>query len=180
MTMANSPTVHSAFIESASIWHARPFLHVTDETARNYTITSSSLTYAQAAIAVAAIAERYRAAGYGTGHRVGLMLQNRPAMFLHWFALNGLGASVVPLNPELPHPELAYLVQHSGLCLTVGPTNADSDPMPPAPYPARTESAGPTTECALLYTSGTTGKPKGCVLSNDYFLNCGRWYNSIG
>ena len=32
------------------------------------------------------------------GHRVGLMLENRPAAFLHWFALNALGASVVPLN----------------------------------------------------------------------------------
>ncbi len=36
------------------------------------------------------------------------------------------------------------------------------------------------TECALLYTSGTTGKPKGCVLSNAYFLRCGRWYTEIG
>src|SRR6202000_2155128 len=46
----------------------------------------------------------------------------------------------------------------------------------PAPL-ARIDRA---TECALLYTSGTTGKPKGCVLSNDYFLRCGRWYTQIG
>ena len=32
----------------------------------------------------------------------------------------------------------------------------------------------------MLYTSGTTGTPKGCVLSNDYFLRCGRWYTEIG
>ena len=49
------------------------------------------------------------------------------------------------------------------------------------PLPWRTRpTPGPATECALLYTSGTTGKPKGCVLSNDYFLRCGRWYTEIG
>ena len=69
---------------------------------------------------VDAIARRYRAAGYGIGHRVGLMLENRPAAFLHWFALNELGASVVPLNPDLRPGELDYLVRHSGICLAVG------------------------------------------------------------
>ncbi|MGI9230043.1 MAG: AMP-binding protein, partial [Gammaproteobacteria bacterium] len=35
------------------------------------------------------------------------------------------------------------------------------------------------TEAALLYTSGTTGQPKGCILSNDYFISMGQWYNSL-
>jgi acyl-CoA synthetase (AMP-forming)/AMP-acid ligase II len=35
-------------------------------------------------------------------------------------------------------------------------------------------------EAALLYTSGTTGHPKGCMLANEYFLAMGRWYNSLG
>jgi acyl-coenzyme A synthetase/AMP-(fatty) acid ligase len=38
---------------------------------------------------------------------------------------------------------------------------------------------GLATECALLYTSGTTGRPKGCRLSNDYFLRAGRWYAGL-
>ncbi|WP_234413597.1 AMP-binding protein, partial [Ideonella sp. A 288] len=35
-------------------------------------------------------------------------------------------------------------------------------------------------ECALLYTSGTTGRPKGCILPNRYFLQSGRWYAAVG
>ena len=134
------------------------------------------------------------------------MLDNRPAAFLHWFALNGLGASVVPLNVDLRPPEMDYLLGHSGICLAVGAqphirtlhdavarqtdpcaVAADDDELavPAAPGrnqtpPARNQTPDARTECALLYTSGTTGKPKGCVLSNDYFLRCGRWYTEIG
>ena len=49
----------------------------------------------------------------------------------------------------------------------------------------RTRAAGrPTpdrdTECALLYTSGTTGRPKGCMLSNAYFLARRRVVRRLG
>src|SRR5437763_16896466 len=47
----------------------------------------------------------------------------------------------------------------------------------PAPRPGR---PGPDTECSLLYTSGTTGRPKGCVLTNFYYLNAGAWYRDLG
>jgi acyl-CoA synthetase (AMP-forming)/AMP-acid ligase II len=170
-------------------------LHVTTETAERYGIAAGTLSYREGAAAVEEVAERYAAAGYGTGHRVGLMLDNRPAMFLHWFALNGLGTSVVPLHCDLRPAELSYLMQHSAVCLTVGAREhvpklraaaggrhviSEGSPVPHAPTPIRGEAGGLSSEGAVLYTSGTTGKPKGCVLSNDYFLRCGRWYTEIG
>ena len=123
------------------------------------------------------------------------MLENRPAIFLHWLGLNRLGTSVVPLHPDLRQAELAHLMRHSGICLAIGATEhapklrevhgecsviTDNAPVPRAPALPRQAAPGPSTECALLYTSGTSGKPKGCVLSNDYFLRCGRWYTEIG
>jgi crotonobetaine/carnitine-CoA ligase len=54
------------------------------------------------------------------------------------------------------------------------------DVLPPPSEPSRTGQPGLDTECALLYTSGTTGRPKGCVLSNRYFLTSGRTYCNLG
>ena len=47
------------------------------------------------------------------------LLENRPAFFLHWFALNALGVSVVPINPDLRAAELEYLTGHSEIALAV-------------------------------------------------------------
>ena len=113
-------SVAAAFRDAVQAWRDRPFLCVTEETARNYGIQAVTMTYGATADAIATTAARYRSSGYGAGHRIGLMLENRPEALVHWFALNGLGASVVPLNPALRQPELAYLMRHSGVCLAVG------------------------------------------------------------
>jgi crotonobetaine/carnitine-CoA ligase len=60
--------------------------------------------------------------------------------------------------------------------------NADDLPATlPRPGPApRVGAPGLETECSLMYTSGTTGQPKGCILSNLYYLNSGAWYRDLG
>src|SRR5678816_1024658 len=72
---------------------------------------------------VAGEVERLRAAyaqaGYGHGHRVGVLLENRPAFFTHWLALNSLGVSIVPIHADLRPNELTYLIGHSEMSLAV-------------------------------------------------------------
>src|SRR2546422_8671626 len=47
-------------------------------------------------------------------------------------------------------------------------------------FRSRPGAPGLDTECSLLYTSGTTGRPKGCILTNFYYLNAGAWYRDLG
>lgn len=195
-----SPTVHQAFRDTAARHGARPFLCILPETAGIYGIGAGELTYAQAASAIETLRAAYARAGYGHGHRAGLLLENRPAFFLHWFALNALGVSVVPINPDLRAAELEYLTGHSEIALAVALPERHADLLaaaeragrplrvmgpdaapPAAPFPAPlTGEPDELTECALLYTSGTTGRPKGCILPNRYFLHAGGWYARIG
>ena len=157
-------TVFSAFEQTASAHPRRPFLLVYPQ--------KTELDYGTALERIASIASRYHARGYGKGHRVALKLPNCPEFLLHFLALNALGASVLPLNPDYRSAELEYVLSHSEAGAVVDASSLE-DP-PPA------GKACGADECALLYTSGTTGKPKGCLLSNFYFLNVGRRYVEEG
>ena len=157
-------TVFSAFERTARAHGTQPFLQFLPD--------KVEYRYGEALEAVRAIARRYGEAGYRAGHRVALGLPTSPQFLLHFLALNSIGAVVVPLNPEAREAERAYVVSHSEASAVVTRSNLDSPPPPRGP--------GTATECALLYTSGTTGRPKGCLLSNFYFLNLGQRYLNEG
>src|SRR5690606_4366884 len=106
-------------MQTASKWPHNPFLHVVPETAEIYGIEAGEITYEQAREEIEALKLMYAKAGYGHGHRAGLLLENRPTFFLHWFALNALGVSVVPINADMRSAELEYLVGHSEIALAI-------------------------------------------------------------
>ena len=189
-TAAEHPQNHGLWVESV--------------TAANYGIPAGGIRWGEAAAEVERLRAAYAAAGYGHGHRVALLLENRPAFLFHWLALNANGCSAVPLHADLRAAELEYLVGHSEAvlavvlparvadlqaaasaagqaCAVVAHEGVGHGPLPPAqtPAPRAGQTVGLASECALLYTSGTTGRPKGCRLSNDYFLRAGRWYAQL-
>ena len=195
-------TVFDAFGATAEGAPDHAFLCAPPAPGRAYHPRGVEFTYGAALAEVRRLRERYGAAGYGHGHRVALLLENRPEFFFHYLALNGLGCGIVPINPDYRHDEMLYQMGHAeaDLAVVVGSRRADLEavararpkPLPvveaealparlPRPGPApRAGRAGLDTECSLLYTSGTTGRPKGCILTNFYYLTAGAWYRDLG
>ena len=193
-------TVHERFVVSAAGAPGDEFVFVERVTAQAYGIEPGAILWGAAALEVERLRAAYAQAGYGHGHRVGLLLENRPAFLLHWFALNALGVSVVPIGAEMRAAELEYLIGHSEIALAVTLPQRERDlrtaaqaagvrcatmtpvaavPRAEVPAPLADREPDAQTECALLYTSGTTGRPKGCRLSNAYFLRAGEWYAGL-
>jgi acyl-CoA synthetase (AMP-forming)/AMP-acid ligase II len=201
--MSTATTVHGAFTRVAARRGDADFLCVEAVTAAAYGIDAGARTWREVASEVERLRAAYAQAGYGHGHRVGLLLENRPAFFTHWLALNALGISIVPIHADMRSAEWTYLIGHSEMSLAVVQPGRESDlraaageagvqletirpevlgRIPAARSPARlaAQPVGRVSECALLYTSGTTGRPKGCRLANGYFLRAGEWYLGLG
>lgn len=190
-------TVSDDFARATRAAPDQTFLIVPPSATADYAAGGVTLSYIEAWANITGLGERYGASGYGHGHRVALLLENRPAFFVHWLALNTLGVAVVPINPYFRGTEMAFLIAHSDASLVVVlddridevtaaatgvPVIAESSgTIPTVREPApNTAPLGPDSECALLYTSGTTGAPKGCALSNKYFRMLGDWYLGQG
>ena len=137
--------------------------------------------------------------GLMIGDRVSIIIGNIPEFFIIKLALNCIGVSCVPINAELSANEISYLIRHSNSRLII--TNKKyfnylkkieiiiKKKIGLALYSNNflefliniknkkkiklKKKIVSSTEASLLYTSGTTGKPKGCILSHAYEINAG-------
>jgi acyl-CoA synthetase (AMP-forming)/AMP-acid ligase II len=197
-------TVFSVFAATADAAAFKPFLCIPARPGRGYFPDGIELSYGDIVRQVCALRDQYRASGFGHGHRACLLLENRPDFIVHWLALNGLGVSIVPINPAYRAAEIEYLIAHAepdlivtlhdqkelrkALTGAVPVLDVSGDdlaasvakiPLARRP-PPRTDNPASQTEAALLYTSGTTARPKGCILTNEYVVATGRCYASHG
>lgn len=110
---------------------------------------------------IAAEVAALRRDGAERGDRIGWIGLNDPAMLATLFACERLGLTLVPLNWRLAADELQWIAEDAGLRLVrEGPA---SGAVVPRPAPSE-----PRCDALLIgYTSGTTGRPKGAMLSAD-------------
>ena len=149
-------------------------------------------TYAEFHAASARVATLLERAGVEPGDRVGLMLPNTPAFAIAFYGIMYRGAVAVPMNPLLKGREVSYYLSNSGAkALFATPAFADEATAGAADVGARCwvvdddglmrliadlpehspVERGDDDVAVILHTSGTTGKPKGAMLTHG---NLGR------
>ncbi len=160
-------------------------------------LDARAISYRELDRSARGVATSLRERGLAPGDRVALLIPNVPEFTVAYFGALYAGCAVVPLNVLLSAPEVRYHLEDSGAkCLFAHPLFA-------APARAGAEAAGvpvvaaegsgpgtlsrlaaaapapalhptePTDTAVILYTSGTTGKPKGAELTHsNLLLNC--------
>ena len=135
--------------------------------------------------------------GVAKGDRVAVMSYNTPAYVISFFGALKAGAVVVPINHKLADPEVNYILEHSGarvflfdgalgqvaqkVTTVVRKAALDTDAegfeqfeaamkQAPAFKPVDVTDDNPA---EILYTSGTTGKPKGCLHTHKNVIFAG-------
>jgi acyl-CoA synthetase (AMP-forming)/AMP-acid ligase II len=151
------------------------------------------LTYAALNERVARLAGALARRGVSAGDRVAMLLGNRVEFVTTLLAILRRGAIAVPMGTRLQTPEIAYIVQHSGAKAMVHDANLAARLPAPGEVPAlrlrvsaggaadgsesyerlEQESVFPEVHRAheeavavIVYTSGTTGRPKGATLTH--------------
>jgi long-chain acyl-CoA synthetase len=146
------------------------------------------LTYAQLDEATSRVAGLLRERGVRPGDRVGLMLPNVPQFAVAYYGILRAGAVVVPMNVLLKSREVAFYLGDSQAkvvlawhgfaqeavagaaaagteCLLVTPAEFETLLAAATPAPEVVERDD-TDTAVILYTSGTTGTPKGAELTH--------------
>lgn len=153
-----------------------------------------AFTFAQIKDTAERAAAVFQTHGIGPGSVVAVMSQNTPDFVAAFFGAQKAGAAVVPVNHKLAASEVHYILQHckarmflfdgslspiaDALSLSIPTVTLDtavpgrpffSDLLASAP-PFKPVSVQDDGTAEILYTSGTTGKPKGCVLPHRSVL----------
>ncbi|MEW9548436.1 class I adenylate-forming enzyme family protein [Nonomuraea sp. NPDC050783] len=186
-------TMPDALDAAADRWGDRLALHEIEGLRR-------SRTWGDFRAEVSALRSGLEAAGLEPGAKVGVLIRNRIEFPVTWFAVVEAGAAIVPLNPKYTAREIDFVLSDAGATWLIGEGDlvdehlADGKIGPVAaervvaigsgagldytgllatPVTERRHLADPLDVVNIQFTSGTTGLPKGCLLTHEYWLELG-------
>jgi fatty-acyl-CoA synthase len=153
--------------------------------------TQEHWTYAAFDRAASQYAAVLRSHGIVRGNRVAALAKNRAELILLHFGCARIGAIYVPLNWRLTAAEIANLVDDANPSLVVGDAalaNAKLDGVPLEELASAARGADPLPResmdtdapSLILYTSGTSGKPKGALLSERNIWQTAHNFSLLG
>jgi fatty-acyl-CoA synthase len=169
---------------------------------RALTFEGTTWTYAEMQDRIDRLAGALRGHGVCHGDRVGFLGLNQPAFLVTLFASARLGAIFVPFNFRLTGPELAYVIGDAGIhtlvvdeahrpiidgirselpCRHYWSADVNAPDWPSFEHVeighqplVHGEAVDPDEVAVIMYTSGTTGRPKGAMLTHANI-----WWNNV-
>ena len=147
-----------------------------------------SLTYSGLAVRSQAIAERLCAKGVGQGDLVGVFLDRSFDLIASFLGILETGAAYVPLDTNYPPERIAFMVADTGMKRIISSAShasrlsagtvpvlvldqIESEPLVSPHHEGRmNELAAPEQAAYVMYTSGSTGVPKGVVVPQRAIL----------
>ncbi|MGX5653342.1 class I adenylate-forming enzyme family protein [Geodermatophilus nigrescens] len=161
-----------------------------------------SLTWGELRGAVTGLRSGLEAAGVAPGDKVGVLIPNRIEFPVAWLAVVEAGAAIVPLNPKYTDREIDFVLGDAGATwligmndlleshvvdgrigpvgldrvVSVGPSDKAAfsyEKLLASPATSRRTGVDPLEVVNIQFTSGTTGLPKGCLLTHEYWLELG-------
>ncbi len=173
-----------------------------DKIALIFDESGRKITFKEIEARTHSIASGLQRLGVKKGDRVAVMLRNVPEFPLSWLSIAKLGAVMVPINVQYQEFDAQYILDHSEARFII--TDGEFLPLLEKiksqlssleqiillndnneQYPSLEELIINTTDGLLpnvfaedlvniQYTSGTTGRPKGCMLTHNYWINIAR------
>ncbi|MRG84969.1 class I adenylate-forming enzyme family protein [Salinibacillus xinjiangensis] len=186
MLITGNKNVYDLIIEKSTLHPKKVFLYYEDQV----------ITYDELRTRVNQTADFLKTKGVEKGDKVAVLLSNRPEFYDLWFGCGAIGAVMVPINTASTAFEIEYFVDHSDAVGFIAEDSLFTNEITEVvdskdlafqevldeewgiylqKYSSenREEDVQPSDVCGMMYTSGTTSKPKGVEITHENYLFAG-------